>query len=110
LNGSGTVTWTYDTAYNKETFGPGCIVIPVNQYLVPYGDVYGWGAEAGGYAYGAWKNQRITDGGDFGDRLAFGIKSIYGTGIRTDTRGAIRGYVRIRCAVQHEGINLPVLS
>ncbi len=110
LGGSGATIWTYDTAYNKEDFGPGCLIIPVNNYLVPLGDVFGWGADAGGYAYGEFKNQRIIDGGDFGDRTAFGIKSIYGCGVRLDTRNKPRGFVRIRCAVQHEGVNLPVLA
>lgn len=110
LGGSGATIYTYDSAVNKVDFGPGCLIIPVNNYLVPYGFGYIWGADAGGYAYGAFKNERIHDGGDFGDRLAFGIRSIYGTGVRLDTAGKPRGYVKIEAAVQHSGVDLPVLA
>jgi hypothetical protein len=50
--------------------------------------------------------RRIRDLRDFGERKGMGYKSIYGQKPALDTELNPRGYVRIRCAVEHQGVNI----
>jgi len=102
--------WSWDGTVNKTAFPTGSIIIPVNSSLVPYAYSLMWGRSAGGKAYGSIKNKRITNVADYGAHVGFGLQSIYGVDVRLDTLGNPRGYIVMPCAVQHEGVNLPVIS
>lgn len=102
--------WTWDGTQNKITFPTGSFVFPVNASLVPYGRGFMWGADVGAKAYGKDRMRRITNVTDYGNAQGVGITSIYGTGVRLDTNLFPRGFVMIEAAVQHEGVNLPVIT
>lgn len=102
--------WTWNASYNKEAFPTGSFIFPVNASLVPFGRAYMWGANAGGKAYGTWKNRRIMNKTDYDNLVGFGIQSIYGCDARLDTLGFPRGFVMVECAVQHEGVTMPTIA
>lgn len=102
--------WSWDSSVNKTAFPTGSVIFPVNASLVPFGHAFMWGRSAGGKAYGSIKNRRITNVADYGAHVGFGLQSIYGVDVRLDTLGNPRGYITFECAVQHEGVTLPVIS
>lgn len=98
---------TWDSTQNKEAFPSGALIVQVNVNVVPIGDVMVFGANAGAKAYGNVKNKRITQKTDYDALVGYGIHSIFGADMRTDTQGNYRGWVRVQCAYELPGVSLP---
>jgi hypothetical protein len=101
--------WTYDATVNKEVFPIGSLIVQVNANVVPVGDVFVFGADAGAKAYGSVKNKRIKQLTDYEALVGYGVHTIYGADMRQDTLGNYRGFMRIQCAYELPGFNLPQL-
>jgi hypothetical protein len=101
--------WTYDASVNKEVFPTGSLIVQVNANVVPVGDVFVFGADAGAKAYGQVKNKRIKQLTDYEALVGYGVHTIYGADMRQDTLGNYRGFMRIQCAYELPGFNLPQL-
>jgi len=101
--------WTWDASVNKEVFPTGSLIVQVNANVVPVGDVFVFGADAGAKAYGQVKNKRIKQLTDYEALVGYGVHTIYGADMRQDTLGNYRGFMRIQCAYELPGFNLPQL-
>lgn len=92
--------WTWDSSVNKDAFPTGSLVIQVNANVVPIGDLFIFGKEAGAKCYGMMRNKRISQDTDYGARVGIGVQSYYGSDLRKDTLGNFRGFVRIQAAYE----------
>lgn len=107
IGGSGTTLWTWDASVNKAAFPTGSIIVQVNRRLVPVGDLFVFGADAGAKCYGKVRNKRISQEDDYGALMGVGVHSIYGCDLKQDTLGRYRGFVRVQSAYQLDGFSLP---
>jgi len=101
--------WSWDASQNKEAFPTGSLIVQVNANVVPVGDVFVFGADAGAKAYGQVKNKRIKQLTDYDALVGYGVHTIYGADMRQDTLGNYRGFMRIQCAYELPGFTLPQL-
>lgn len=102
--------FTYDTNVNKEVFPVGSWVIPTNAIGTAFGRTLALGRGGLFRAFGNVKSQRIQHTDDFEEDRGIGIKSIYGQNVAVDALQRVRNYLLIETAVNHPGINLPVVS
>lgn len=102
--------WTWDAEYNKDAFPTGALIVQVNDHLVPVGDVWLFGENAGAKCYGSIKNKRISQDNDYGALVGVGVQSIFGCDLRKDTQSSYRGFVRLQGAYELIGFELPQIS
>lgn len=101
---------TWSGTLNKEAFPTGSWIIPVNNALCPFGYGFGFGQMAALKAWGKMPITRIKNDRDYGEKKGVGIKALYGQAATLDTDAKPHNYVVFECAVDHEGIYLPVVT
>lgn len=104
----GQVAWNASTM--TETHEVGAYVIPANQWGVPCGYSFIFGAGACLRAYGAINAQLIRQERDFGFIKGVGYESVYGQTPTFDTRGRTRHYVLCEHAIEFPGIVVPYVT
>lgn len=112
FGGSGTIIWTYDTAYNKTAFPTGSVIVQVSPYITPVCDAYLFGQDVGAVCYGNVRDQPIDNKNDYGALNGKGLWTIYGSDISTDSQGLYhRRFARIQSTYEHPlGTLLPQID
>jgi len=93
-----------------DQFAVGATVLPANANGTVIGYAYILGAMSGCFANGRIEKAMIEQKEDFGFITAKGYETIMGTCTTVDPLGRNAGYLLVECAVEHEGLPVPVVD
>lgn len=107
----GLVTWDTGVWNGRHTDAHplNSTIIPCNSRGVPTGDTCVLGAGAALRGYGKYRNKRSQEEVNGGFVTRRYISSVFGQTLRLDRRLRAPGFVRLRHAINYQGLNLPVV-